>query len=105
MIVVLGGAYQGKHDFVRSILKKADDEVLYDAHLVIEQWLKEKKSPIKEIKKLKPNVITCNDIGLGLYGNAYEEMIREEVGRVMCYATSVADEVYSVTCGIANKIK
>lgn len=108
MILVIGGAYQGKGDFVRNVLGAAEDDVLYNAHEKIRAWLDAGRDPWQEMADALSGktVVTCDEIGMGIVPIEKSERVwREVTGRIMCDTAKAADTVYRVQCGIAVKIK
>lgn len=109
MILVIGGAYQGKKEYVKENFG-AENSVLFDYHLTVKQQLSEGKNPLEEAEKLLENhqdvIIVSDEIGYGLVPmDVFERKYREEAGRVNCYFASKAEQVIRVVCGIGNRIK
>lgn len=127
MIVITGGAYQGKRQFAIDTLL-VDEDSIYTAnsktetieltkHSTIaglEQWvlaaLDRKEQPVELLSKLLPLqkgcVIICDDISCGVVPiDPLERQHREAVGRCMQLLTKEADEVYRVFCGLGTRIK
>lgn len=130
MIVVTGGAYQGKLEFARSICRKkepmiaegetASDKELEQADIVahfhlyikrqMEHGCKEQERLEQQVQELllkNPNVILeINQLGCGIVPmDALERSYRELTGRISCKLAEQAEEVYLVHCGIARKLK
>lgn len=132
MILITGGAFQGKRDFaVKQILKQdpaaADDiriaegaaaaageirgaALLTDYHLLVKRQLQEGKDPMtaaKEFVSENPQlVVTADELGCGIVpADAFDREWRETVGRCCCYLAGQARAVYRVTCGIGTRIK
>lgn len=126
MILVVGGAYQGKLEYVKDKYKISDDEIysfndyinqrlqscrcINELHLIIKQMLKDGKSPIDEVKKMlinqKPEVVILNEIGNGIIPiEKSERAWREQVGFVGCYLAGKAESVERIVCGINEKVK
>lgn len=126
-ILVIGGAHQGKTEWVQETfpqyqnisieklleedkLGKTRDEIwLNQFHLIIKQWLSEKKEygKIVELFQKKTSwLIVSDEIGNGIVPiNKEDRKWREETGRVLCELAKEADEVYRIYCGIPTKIK
>ncbi len=109
MILIVGGAYQGKKDFA---YKNFGDkyEIISDYHINVREQLKQGKNPLKEAEKLAEKnsnvVITSDELGCGLVPvDDFEREYREKNGRVNCYFAEKADAVIRVVCGIGNRIK
>lgn len=125
MILITGGAFQGKETFARRTFgitdriadgAAADREELKQArlmthfHLWVSKQLKEKRDPQYEIWQiLQENpelVITVTELGCGIVPmDAFDRQWRECVGRVCCDLAEEAEAVFRLTCGIAVKIK
>lgn len=109
MIFIIGGAYQGKTEYVSSHFGE-EYRVVNQYHLKIRDQLRQGKAPIEEAKRLleeKDNLIIITDeIGYGLVPmDAFEREYRETSGRVNCYLASEAKQVIRVVCGIGTRIK
>ena len=126
MKLVVGGAYQGKVQFVCDTFGLTKEEMIdgatceyeaikeakaiYNLQLYIKRLLmdgkEDKEFLISQIKK-NPNIIViCNEMGSGLVPvEAFDRKYREMVGRVQCELAKNSKEVYRVYCGIGVKIK
>ena len=109
MILVIGGAYQGKTEYVRENFG-AEYEVVNEYHLQIKEQLEKGKDCMQEaaalLEEKKPLIIISNEIGYGLVPmDAGERAYRETVGRVNCYLAREAEQVIRVICGIGTRIK
>lgn len=126
-ILVIGGAYQGKTEWVQETFPQYQNismETLLEAnkqgkikgsiwlnkfHLSMKQWLSEKGDYKKNIELIKKNpswLIVSDEIGNGIVPmNQSDRKWREETGRALCDLAKEADEVYRIYCGIATKIK
>lgn len=124
MKLVIGGAYQGKREF---LMKKWDicDKEIADASAcrepaglraivnyqdLIRQQMEQGLDPADELLQLAgrdPEIILCADeIGMGIVPmDRKERDFRESCGRTLCLAAQMADEVWRVICGIGEKIK
>ncbi|MCD8231531.1 MAG: bifunctional adenosylcobinamide kinase/adenosylcobinamide-phosphate guanylyltransferase [Clostridiales bacterium] len=116
MILITGGAYQGKKDFAEKLRKQkyqageTDAEVLADIHEIIAEELREGRDPwivIEDRVQKQPGVIvTVNELGCGIVPmDPFDREWREVTGRISCKLAEQAEEVYRVTCGIAVRIK
>lgn len=126
MIFVIGGAYQGKKEFVKKEFDIKEQEIIDGEHCDYEKLLHAKAiygferliyRRMKEenevytfidtlIKENKELIIICNEIGSGLVPvDAFDRKYREMVGRMGCLVAGYAKEVYRVQFGIAMKIK
>lgn len=108
MIFVIGGAYQGKTEYVKAHFGK-ELPVINGYHERIREQLLSGLDPIKEAKKLLEEsgecVIISDEIGCGLVPvDAFEREYRETTGRVCCYLAKRAEQVIRVICGIGIRI-
>lgn len=125
MIFIVGGAYQGKTDFVKEHFKIENQDIvdgenceldtIYNAksinhfHLLIKRMmLEEKDFNIILDKLLKENqdcIIISTEIGCGLVPiDRFERDYREKVGRICCEIARNSNQVYRLQSGIAMKI-
>lgn len=126
MIFVIGGAYQGKKEFVKKEFDIKEQEILdgefcdedklthakviYGFERLILRRMREEKEVFSFIDDLiqanKDVILICNEIGSGLVPvDAFDRKYREMLGRIGCQVASYAKEVYKVQFGIATKIK
>lgn len=125
MIFVIGGAYQGKTDFVREYFKVDKHDIIdgescnlnsiYQAkvinhfHELIKRIMAAEDDLNGTIDKLinenKNVIIITTEIGCGLVPiDKFERHYRETVGRVCCKIAKSADQVYRLQCGLSTKI-
>lgn len=109
MVLVIGGAYQGKVEYVKEHYKDAP-EIIPDLHIRIRDMMKEGIDSELEINKwIEGNseiILISNEIGCGVVPmDAFEREYRELVGRILCNLANQAKEVVRVICGIGLKIK
>ncbi|MDO4331221.1 MAG: bifunctional adenosylcobinamide kinase/adenosylcobinamide-phosphate guanylyltransferase [Eubacteriales bacterium] len=112
MILVIGGAYQGKEEYVEKNFA-AGYAIVKEYHLKIREQMKAGLEPLEEAKKLLAGadigndlVVICDEVGYGLVPvDAFERAWRETVGRVCCYFAKEADQVIRVVCGVGSRIK
>lgn len=131
MVLITGGAYQGKTDFAKEILREkygsiqedkiadgtvADQEQMGEAllitnvHLWVAGLLKEECDPCREAERLiqkNPDVVlVVNELGCGVVPvDAFDRNWREVTGRVCCLLAEKAEAVYRVICGIGTRIR
>lgn len=109
MILVIGGAYQGKGEFAQSIgIDPA--RIIYNAQDLIARAVKDGRDAERELFTLLDSgdydAVTCDEIGMGIVPAERAERERRELtGRIMCRAAKAADAVYRVQCGIGIRIK
>jgi adenosylcobinamide kinase/adenosylcobinamide-phosphate guanylyltransferase len=128
MILIIGGAWQGKLDFARELaekrgimvkvsegktdsLKSAESSsIIHDFHEYIKRILKTDDSVedfISTIERNNPDaIIISNELGCGIVPMDPEDRAwREETGRASVRIAKSSDEVYRLVCGIATRIK
>lgn len=126
MILIIGGAFQGKKAYAEKTfsLKEEDftdgacctEEELYQAkavlhfHEFVRRSLKEgwdTAGLAERILQKNPSVILlCNELGSGVVPvEAFDREWREATGRLCCRLAAEAEEVHRVVCGIGMVIK
>ena len=125
MVLIFGGAYQGKVEFVlekfdlseKDVFNCTDSEdidytckVINNLDRRILGWVREETEARDELDEvieiLRDKIIIVNDISQGVVPMEKElRAWREMVGRTMLYLSKEADEVYRVFCGIGQQIK
>jgi adenosyl cobinamide kinase/adenosyl cobinamide phosphate guanylyltransferase len=125
MILIYGGAYQGKLDYAlerynadASVYQCNENEIRIDfskdiinsLHCLILAQLRNNIEPCQFINEnkelLKPKIIICNDISCGIVPVDTEiRLWRETVGRTLTILAKHADEVVRIFCGLGTKIK
>lgn len=132
MILVVGGVFQGKLEFAKTLaegpvilmgeqlalakescklqkeIRQAD--IIADFHLYLRFLLTQERDVAQEVQKLlkqAPDVIlTVAELGSGIVPmEAFDRKYRETVGRICCTLAEQAKAVYRVTCGIGLQIK
>ena len=124
MILVFGGAYNGKKDFIKEKFNINEEDIFYCSDGEIDfskkvicglhkftynNTLKNKSSLeyIKEnINLFKYKIIISDEISSGIVPLKKEDrMWREETGRCLQYLSKESSCVYRVFCGISTIIK
>ena len=126
MILITGGAYQGKNDFAkeRFCINDGDmlgggecgfDEALSAAciteyHELIRRLIAQRQDPVEFTARLCDEnsgaVIIMNEVGCGIIPlDKGERLWREQVGRCGCVIARYSEQVWRVTCGTAQMIK
>ncbi len=121
MILVYGGAWQGKLDWVKKEYGIRDDEVFrcsdkempdLSAKVIygIEEFLKREQDSEEFFREnlecLRDKIIVCRDISQGLVPVEPEErQWRERTGRTMIFLAGKADKVFRIFCGLSQEIK
>ena len=109
MILIIGGAHQGKTAYAKEHFEK-ESVIIDEYHLKVKKQLEEEEDPLKEAENLLTEnencVIISDEVGYGLVPvDAFLRKYREAVGRVNCYLAGQADQVIRVICGIGTRIK
>ncbi len=129
MILIIGGAWQGKLAFAKELAEKAGIQtaqvahgrtdrfdaalkrpIIHDFHEYIRRILKEGKNVEEFIasieKENKDAIIISNELGCGIVPMEPEDREWREVsGRSAVLLAKKAEEVYRLVCGIASRIK
>lgn len=122
MIMITGGAFQGKRGFavsefvlserdifdcsVRSISERSAERCIVHYELAVKQLMIQDIDPIGFTDKLNCDILIMNEIGCGIIPlEKSEREWREMTGRAGCIAAERASTVYRVCCGIATVIK
>ena len=125
MILIFGGAYQGKLTYARqtyglevtvSLCQEDEAEpdysgiILSSYHLLVLAQLRKGIDPCAyleaHMEKLREKIILCDDISCGVVPiDAETRRWREAVGRCMGILSRQADTVIRVFCGIGMKLK
>ena len=108
MILVIGGAYQGKQAYVAAHF--GDKELVKNFHLFILDLVKNDVNPLMYVKeninKFQDKVIICDDISSGVVPvDATLRKWREELGRVLVWLASVCEIVIRVFCGLGTRLR
>ena len=125
MILIFGGAYQGKLEFAKETFAVNDSDVFFcneekdidwsskvicdmDKTFLrhVREGLESKDVLADHLEELKEKILIVNDISQGIIPMDKDlRDWREMTGRAMLYLSKEADEVYRVFCGLGNKIK
>ncbi|MCD8125415.1 MAG: bifunctional adenosylcobinamide kinase/adenosylcobinamide-phosphate guanylyltransferase [Lachnospiraceae bacterium] len=125
MVLITGGAFQGKLDWARKLAAQAGCEPAFvcsgdagaeeiqraDIWDQFPAWVKRRmeegvdaqtEAELAEILAANPRVIiVTREMGCGLVPvDAFERAWRERVGRLGCFLAARAERVYLVTCGV-----
>lgn len=124
MILIFGGAYNGKLDFVKEKYNVDEQEIFF----CTKEYLKFEKKVLsglhiftkacvlnninslelleKNIHTLKNKIIICDEINSGIVPvDKIDRAWREETGRVLQFLTKNADTVYRIFFGLEEKLK
>lgn len=126
MILVIGGAFQGKKDYAAETFhlteedfvdgKTAEMEQLLEARAIahFHDFIRKKVRKGKDVEKLameiaakNPDVIILvNEMGYGVVpADAFDREYRETVGNVCTALARRASEVHRVVCGIGMVLR
>ncbi|MCD8052688.1 MAG: bifunctional adenosylcobinamide kinase/adenosylcobinamide-phosphate guanylyltransferase [Lachnospiraceae bacterium] len=125
MVLITGGAFQGKLDRARELAARedrepvivseeyarAEDIIRADIWDQFHAWVKRRmeegvdaqtEAELAEILAANPRlIIVTREMGCGLVPvDAFERAWRERVGRLGCFLAERAERVYLVTCGV-----
>lgn len=133
MILIVGGACQGKAEYARKLAEDIKDDVraayaiecadglkdrweqaegavcLLNLHGFVRQVLESGMDPdafMRQLMKQPPQVMTLDEVGCGIVPlERAERDYREAVGRAGQLAAAEAKQVYRMVCGIPVQIK
>ena len=132
MKLVIGGAYQGKREFLMQKWNLCEGEIadmetcmrpdqlsfaadsgirtIFNYQELVRRQMEQGLDPAGELRQLaglNPEIILCaNEIGMGIVPvDRKERDFRETCGRTLCLAAQLSDEVWRVICGIGERIK
>lgn len=113
MILVIGGAYSGKREYVVSKLGFSEtdisDDINSEASVLdsLQELLRETEEPEPIIPKLlAKKAVICDEVGCGIIPIEQKDRLwRERVGRTCCVLAEHAEAVVRLNCGIAAFIK
>ncbi|MEG0291586.1 MAG: cobalamin biosynthesis protein CobU [Anaerovoracaceae bacterium] len=122
MILVFGGAYQGKLDFVKKeygisesdIFNCSQDEakidlnkkVIYGFEKYVMACVKAGISAQGIIDEFKEHIVICNDVSGGIVPIDKEQRaMREMTGRGMIAMADKSETVIRVFCGLVQRLK
>ena len=126
MILIIGGAYQGKLEYAQNLTnyKKEEfldgktcemDEIFHAKgilgfHEYVKRWLVQGRDPkelAEELRSKNPNlVVVTNELGYGVVPcDALDRQWREATGRVCTKLAKASKMVVRVVCGIGMVLK
>ena len=126
MIMITGGAFQGKTEFAKKIFSLDDSEIIdgencifedvftakcvVNFHLFIKRLMNSDIDPIEFSEKIiRDNsqiIIIINEIGCGIIPiEKIDRIWRETVGRTGCFIAQNSEKVIRVNCGIPMYLK
>lgn len=104
MIVIFGGAYQGKHAYLEACYPNTPPQQLVDGlHLWVRDQLNQGNDPVALLREnmddYRDKIILCTDISCGIVPvSAQERAWREAVGRCMALLCAQAQQVVRLFC-------
>ncbi len=125
MILVFGGAYQGKKEFVATKFGYTIDDmyqctekdpvdfskpVITDLENYVLGAIKRDENPLGFVSsnrnKFKDKIIIITDVGSGIVPITKEQrLFRDNVGKITQILSRESGEVYRIFCGIGEKLK
>ena len=123
MKLIIGGAYNGKLNYVKETLRVVDEDICYIQdtldlsksvlygihHFIYHNALNGISSlPFFEehLDDLKTKVIVCDEISSGIVPLKKEERCyREEVGRILQFLSRESNSIIRIFCGIEVVLK
>ena len=126
MVLIFGGAYQGKLNYAMKNFGFGEDDVyrcndedtsipcdkkiIYEIDMWILGLARAEMDIVTNIEEFMINnndaIVICNDISCGIVPiDNLTRKWREETGRVMAMLASRSDEVTRLFCGIPTKLK
>jgi len=115
MILIIGGAYQGKFEYAKANFKEGH-QIINNFHKYVRKTMQQGKDPELEAKQLMNKavlagnadklVLVSDEVGSGIVPiDAFEREFREKNGRVNCYLAGQAEQVIRVTAGNGTRFK
>lgn len=120
MVLIIGGAYQGKLDFAKEALDVQENEIFFCTGGEIdfsfrcianlEKFVRETPDPVgffeKNRGKWQDSVLICQDIFCGVVPMGAENRDwRQNCGRFCQYLAKEADRVSRIFCGLEQRLK
>lgn len=120
MILIIGGAYQGKRELARKLsgleaqefewqAAEGSQEILLNYHSTVRQLLArgaDVETFTRRVIESNPRLVTLDEVGCGIVPLSKEErQYREAVGEAGQLLAAAADQVYRVLAGLPVRIK
>lgn len=126
MILIFGGAYQGKEEFARGAFDIREEEICrldrgmkelpagFRCYSLFHEFtlgmVERGEDVLTELGRILPRlsaaVVVADDISQGLVPmDRKERLWREENGRALIRLAAEADEVWRVFCGLGTRVK
>lgn len=121
IILVVGGAFQGKTEFVKNKWK-IDESEIYNSNIIdesiknyrvinnfneiIKNYINNSEYAMNLIMQSSIEIIIADEIGCGVVPvDKNKRILREQISRSICEAAKCCSEVYRVYCSIGQRIK
>ena len=109
MILIFGGAYQGKLAYAQDRFS-GETKIINDFDKWVLELVQTEKNVEEAVRyfitKNADAVVICNDISCGVVPvDAVQRKWREAVGRSMAALAEASDEVIRLFCGIPTRVK
>ena len=114
MVLIIGGAAQGKLDFARRELGVVawsdgtigNENCIYNLHRALRQQPEADTALEAWLEAHPEGVVICDEVGCGVVPmDRADREWRERVGRTCCYLAERAERVIRVYCGIPMVLK
>lgn len=110
MILIFGGAYQGKLAYALERFGSTEQKIIRDIDKWILELVKAETDVTESVRQFideNPDaVIICNDISCGVVPiDPIMRKWREAVGRTLAKLSRESDEVIRLFCGIPTRLK
>ena len=118
MILIIGGAYQGKLDYARTVLGVTDiftcigGEIDFSKPCIcqLEEFTRVHPDPVgyfaENREKWQGSVLICRDIFCGVVPlEAEDRAWRQRTGRLCQYLSREAEQVSRIFCGLEQRLK
>ena len=120
MILIIGGAYQGKLDFAKETFGITDEDVfLCDSEQIdfskrciakLEEFARQHPDPIPYFESHRADwqdsILICQDIFSGVVPMGAENRAwRQKTGRLVQYLAKEATQVSRIFCGLEQRLK
>lgn len=109
MILIVGGAFQGKSDFALKNLGLEKGKIFDNFHIAVKECLEKGRDTGELMDRIFSQgycAIISNELGCGIVPIDKNDCLwREETGRALCIAAQRCNQVWRVQCGIGVRIK
>lgn len=122
MVLIFGGAYQGKLDFAKKeyslneediyycnneeAIIDLDKKAIYSFEKYVMACIKNNMKAEDIIPSLEEKIVICDDVSSGIVPiDKDQRAMREMVGRAMIVMASRSSKVFRIFCGLAQRLK